>query len=141
MRDISLTSMGHYSVKTHFKKNRFLQIDPCIIHTLRYPHVSVAESFPPTPLDDDLCKAFDTISHSNLLEKLPLFGVHGDKLDSFVDYLFGRSVVVNYNKSISNVRYVLRGVPQGSILSPLIIHDILQRYHWCSQQYKNHKIF
>ena len=41
----------------------------------------------------DLRKAFDTKSHSNLLEKLPLYAVHGDELDWSANFLFGRSVV------------------------------------------------
>ena len=59
----------------------------------------------------DLCKAFNTIRHSNLLEKLTLYGVHWEELDWFADYLFDRSVAVSYNNCMSNVQYFLTGVP------------------------------
>ena len=68
----------------------------------------------------DLRKAFDPISHSNLLEKSPLYGVYAMELDWFADYLFSRSVAVNYNNCMSDVQHVLTGVPQGSILGPLL---------------------
>ena len=68
----------------------------------------------------DLSKAFDTISHSNLIEKLPQYGIREKELNWFTDYLFHRSVVVSYDNCLSNAHDVLTGVPQGSILGPLL---------------------
>ena len=68
----------------------------------------------------DLSKAFDTISHSNLLRKLPQYGICDEELGWFTDYLFHRSVVVSYDSCLSNKQDILTGVPEGSILGPLL---------------------
>ena len=68
----------------------------------------------------DLSKAFDTISHSNLLKKLPQYGICDKERRWFTDYLFHRSIVVSYGNSLSSKREILARVPQGSILGPLL---------------------
>ncbi len=68
----------------------------------------------------DLTKAFDTVNHSQLLNKLPQYGVHGEELDWFKDYLFQRMVRVAYNGNLSQEWYSFIGVLQGSILGPLL---------------------
>ena len=68
----------------------------------------------------DLSKAFDTISHGTLLEKLPAYGVNDTELCWFQDYLFNRQQFVVYDKETSDPRTVTCGVPQGSILGPLL---------------------
>ena len=67
----------------------------------------------------DLSKAFDTISHTKLLEKLSQYGVNDGELEWFKDYLFSRKATVSYNCT-SGVREIYTGVPQGSILGPLL---------------------
>ena len=68
----------------------------------------------------DLSKAFDTISHSTLLAKLPTYGIHEVELDWFRDYLFNRHQQVFCEKERSNIFEVVCGVPQGSVLGPLL---------------------
>ena len=68
----------------------------------------------------DLSKAFDTIGHSVLLEKLQGYGLHGMELNWFRDYLFKRSQRVCINGEMSSVQFISCGVPQGSILGPLL---------------------
>ena len=68
----------------------------------------------------DLSKAFDTISHSKLLTKLPSYGIDGKELAWFEDYLFNRSAQVSYNDVLSEAQQLKSGVPQGSILGPLL---------------------
>ena len=68
----------------------------------------------------DLSKAFDTVSHSMLLDKLPLYGVHDKQLEWFKDYLFLRKAQVACNGCLSKENTLLTGVPQGSILGPLL---------------------
>ena len=68
----------------------------------------------------DLSKAFDTISHSVLLNKLKAYGIKNEELEWFVSYLFYRSQVVDINNIRSNEFYIYSGVPQGSILGPLL---------------------
>ena len=68
----------------------------------------------------DLSKAFDTISHASILNKLPNFGINGVAKEWFVNYLFGRTQRVNLNNTLSNNNPIFCGVPQGSILGPLL---------------------
>ena len=68
----------------------------------------------------DLSRAFDTISHSQLLTKLPSYGIRDAELEWFTDYLFLRTQRVVLNGKQSNDQPVFNGVPQGSILGPLL---------------------
>ena len=67
-----------------------------------------------------ISKAFDTISHSNLLQKFPQYGIKEGELSWLKDYLFHRSAVVRFGKSSSKVSDLLSRVTQGSILGPLL---------------------
>ena len=64
----------------------------------------------------DISKAFDTIGHSNILQKLLQYAIKDGELSWFTDYLFHRSAVLRFGKSSSKVSELLSGVPQGSIL-------------------------
>ena len=64
----------------------------------------------------DLSKAFDTLGHSPLLAKPPAYGIDGNELLLFTDYLFGRQQYVQLGKTTSSMQPVYGGVPQGSIL-------------------------
>ena len=68
----------------------------------------------------DLQKAFDTIDHKILLEKMTYIGFTNKTIDWFRSYLSNRSFKVNVNKTLSNSGNVTCGVPQGSILGPLL---------------------
>ena len=68
----------------------------------------------------DLSKAFDTIGHGLLLEKLASYGVKDQELSWFNDYLFNRTQIVEINCVKSNPESIYCGVPQGSILGPLL---------------------
>jgi hypothetical protein len=69
----------------------------------------------------DLSAAFDTVSHKILLTKLKQkFGMSGSVLDWFKSYLDGRSFTVTIDKSRSKRCYLRIGVPQGSILGPIL---------------------
>ena len=68
----------------------------------------------------DLSKAFDTVNHEILLAKLKHCGVRGMSLKWFQNYLSERQQFVNFNGYSSPCKKVKCGVPQGSILGPLL---------------------
>lgn len=68
----------------------------------------------------DLKKAFDTVDHAILINKLEMFGVRGVGLSWVKSYLKNRWQYVSYNNTDSRCLPITCGVPQGSILGPLL---------------------
>ena len=68
----------------------------------------------------DFSKAFDCINHGILLRKLECYGVRGVPLDLLSSYISNRAQHVCINGCTSGVRYARLGVPQGSVLGPLL---------------------
>ena len=68
----------------------------------------------------DLKKAFDTVNHDILIRKLQNFGCRGTPLNWFQNFLCDRTHCVKIDDAKSDVRTVNIGVPQGSILGPLL---------------------
>ena len=70
----------------------------------------------------DLQKAFDTVDHNILLSKLCNYGVRGTMLDWFKDYLSNRKQFTQLGENKSLIDNVSCGVPQGSVLGPLLFN-------------------
>ena len=68
----------------------------------------------------DLSKAFDTLDHSILLKKLQYYGISGTELDWFKSYISNRKQYVEIENFKSTQVSITTGVPQGSILGPLL---------------------
>ena len=68
----------------------------------------------------DLKKAFDTVDHKILLDKLNKMGIKGRENEWFRNYLTGRKQSVCLDGTVSEERIITCGVPQGSILGPLL---------------------
>uniref|UniRef100_A0A672Y7R0 Reverse transcriptase domain-containing protein n=1 Tax=Sphaeramia orbicularis TaxID=375764 RepID=A0A672Y7R0_9TELE len=69
----------------------------------------------------DLSSAFDTVDHTIMIERLrDLVGMAGPVLDWFSSYLTGRSFSVSINNIQSDSADLLCGVPQGSVLGPVL---------------------
>ena len=68
----------------------------------------------------DLLKAFDTVSHSCLFNKLPSYGINNKELHWFTDYLFSPTQSVQFKGVLSYANPIFSRVPLGSILGPLL---------------------
>ena len=72
------------------------------------------------PLFVDLKKAFDTVPHKELISKLECFGFVDNSIAWVTNYLSNRSQVVSLGTNLSSPLAVENGVPEGSILGPVL---------------------
>ena len=80
----------------------------------------------------DFSKAFDTVNHNILLLKLDNFGIRGNCLNWIKSYLTNRRHYVSISNASSNINTINSGVPQGSILGPLLFLLYINDFHKAS---------
>jgi len=84
----------------------------------------------------DLSKAFDTLDHKILLHKLQFYGFDNISLLWFQNYLTNRQQYVQVEDFTSHLQPICTGVPQGSILGPLLFIIYVNDIHYASNIFK-----
>ena len=99
--------------KRHSTLSSITEFTNDIFHAVNNKNITIATFF-------DLKKAFDTVNHSILINKLSKMGIIGNLLDWIENYLFNRYQKTICNGKLSSKQKIVCGVPQGSILGPLL---------------------
>ena len=81
---------------------------------------SIEKKHSPLAIYMDLSKAFDTLDHKILLRKLEYYGIKGNELNWLRSYLHDRKEFVEIYDTKSRCQSISTGVPQGSVLGPLL---------------------
>lgn len=101
-----------------FRSGRSIETASC--HLLNYVHSCLDDGKYVLSMFFDLSKAFDTVHSERLLTKLFDLGIRDTALRWIQTYMEGRSLTVSYNNTMSSIHNVKLGVPQGSVLGPLL---------------------
>ena len=117
--------------------------ETALIHTLNHIYSAADRGKPSLLVSLDLSAAFDTISHSILLSRLQSsFGTSGPALAWLKSYLSDRTQIIRIGSSSSSVYAIDSGVPQGSVLGPILfsvyvspIGSIASQHNLLHQQY------
>ena len=123
-----------YDGQFGFRKNRSTQY--ALASFLDYVTEALDRNEHVLSLFIDLSKAFDTLDHSLLLRKLYNYGIRGIAYDFIKDYLSNRTQYVELNGVSSDLLTISCGVPQGSILGPVLFLLYINDIYTCSKLLK-----
>ena len=84
----------------------------------------------------DLSKAFGTLDHTILLDKLLYYGIRGTAYNLLISYLENTEQFVELNDTASKTLHIVTGVPQGSILGPLLFLIYINDFPLSSNLFK-----
>ena len=90
------------------------------LHIVDYLNYEMDKNRTPTNIYLDLSKALDSLSHGILLNKLQHYGLCDVAQNLLKSYLTNRKQFVQYDEYSSDMKYTHNGVPQGSIMDPLL---------------------
>ena len=116
--------------KQHSTETATLELVDTLLQTLDSGKLSISIFL-------DLSKAFDTLDHTMLINKLKHYGISGTSLNWISNYLTDREQFVQYKGTMSNTRPILTGVPQGSVLGPLLFIIYINDIHCASNKFKS----